>query len=49
MATSSPAVGSPEPAAARRPLRRPWTGMIADRGYLGLTALAAVVALGGIG
>ena len=49
MATSSPAVGSPDPAAARRPLRRPWTGILADRGYLGLTAVAAVAALGGIG
>src|SRR5262245_46320912 len=48
MATSSPAAGSPDPAAVRRPLRRPWTGILADRGYLGLTAVAAVFALGGI-
>jgi len=48
VATSSPAAGSPDPAAARRPLRRPWTGILADRGYLWLTAVAAVLALGGI-
>ncbi len=48
MATSSPAAGSPDPAAVRRPLRRPWTGILADRGYLLLSAVAAVAALGGI-
>jgi phosphate transport system permease protein len=48
MATSS-AAGSPDPAAVHRPLRRPWTGIVADRGYLGLTAVAAIAALGGIG
>ena len=49
MTTSSASVGSPDPAGARRPLRRPWTGIAADRGYLLLTAIAAAGGLAAIG
>ena len=49
MTTSSASVGSPDPAEARRPLRRPWTGIAADRGYLVLTAIAAAGGLAAIG
>jgi phosphate transport system permease protein len=45
----SPAAAGPGPAAARRSFRRPVPGLIADRSYLGLTVLATVVALAGIG
>ena len=49
MATTSPAAGPSGPAAARRPLRRPWAGLLADRGYLLITALAAAGGLAVIG
>ena len=49
MTTTAPAAGSPDPAAARRPLRRPWTGLLADRGYLVVTAIAAAGGLAVIG
>src|SRR3954469_17968232 len=49
MATSSPAAGPSGPAAARRALRRPLLGLAADRGYLAVTALAAVAGLSIIG
>ena len=49
MAASTAAAGPPGPAAARRSLRRPPLGLAADRGYLVVTALAAVGALAGIG
>ena len=49
MAASTAAAGPPGPAAARRSLRRPLLGLAADRAYLGLTAVAAVGALVGIG
>jgi ABC-type phosphate transport system permease subunit len=46
----SPAAAEPSgSAAARRSFRRPVAGLIADRAYLGLTVLATVVALAGIG
>src|SRR6476661_9936612 len=49
MAVTSAAAGSPDPAAARRTLRRPLAGLVADRGYLLLTALAAAAGLAIIG
>lgn len=49
MTTSSPAVEPPGSAAGRRSLRRPFIGLAADRGYLLVTALAALVGLVGIG
>ena len=49
MAVSPAAAGPAGPAAARRSFRRPVLGLIADRAYLGLTVLATVVALAGIG
>jgi phosphate transport system permease protein len=49
MAASTAAAEPPGPAAARRSLRRPLLGLAADRGYLLITAIAAVGALVGIG
>src|SRR4249919_3446846 len=49
MAGSTAAAEPPGPAAARRSLRRPLLGLAADRGYLIITAVAAVGALVGIG
>ena len=46
---STAAAEPPGPAAARRSLRRPPLGLAADRGYLVITAVAAVGALVGIG
>jgi phosphate transport system permease protein len=49
MAGSTAAAEPPGSAAARRSLRRPLLGLVADRGYLVITAVAAVGALVGIG
>ena len=49
MTTSTPAVEPSGSAAGRRSLRRPLSGLAADRGYLLITALAALVGLVGIG
>jgi phosphate transport system permease protein len=49
MAASTAAAEPPGPAAARRSLRRPLLGLAADRGYLVITAVAALGALVGIG
>ncbi len=49
MTTSTASAGSPDPAGARRALRRPPLGLLADQAYLVLTVAAAVGALAGIG
>jgi phosphate transport system permease protein len=49
VATASPAGPVAGPAASRHGLRRPWSGILADRGYLFLTAAAAAGALAFIG
>jgi phosphate transport system permease protein len=48
VAVSPAAAGPPGAAAAHRSFRRPLAGLLADRGYLGLTALATAGALAGI-
>ncbi|MGD9571869.1 MAG: phosphate ABC transporter permease subunit PstC [Thermoleophilia bacterium] len=49
MTTSTAPAGSTDPAGARRALRRPPLGLLADQAYLVLTVAAAVGALAGIG
>ncbi len=49
MALTTATTGSPDPVVARRSLRRPVAGLLADRAYLLITALAAAGALTGIG
>ncbi len=49
MTHTTAAAGSPHPAAARHPLRRPLAGVVADQAYLLVTLAAAAAALTGIG